>query len=339
MFFNSYYIVENNVGLETIYIVDASNWTYRFFAIYNLNRRIAGVNIDMSAVYGWMKSLRMSPFKNIAICIDGYPEFSNRWFPSYKGQRVKEPEESLQFSKVTLVKLLTQFGKLTGKNIGVYCSQGQEADQVISSIVHIVTHNVPDSYKEDSELYNSIIYKDTVLKKFMEGAKIEIGNFEIYDKAIVASTDFDLFQLKGIGAGIDISIYGNSISYKDAPLKAFEYIEAKCIPAYKMFMGDVSDRIPRIKTSFKKKEIIAIIKQYFLNNQSIESFISNLLIQNNVYGGNLNSLFNQIIATGQVKQLIANHKITWLTYYSIPNKLSYENYDIQETINHYNLKF
>ena len=134
---------------------------------YRTTRRIGGVVYDVSTVYGFIRSLKSNPFTNINICLDGYPELSLTYLPSYKGQRLKEPNEGLVFPKRELIKFLTKYGELIGKNIKVVASAGQEADQVIASQAFQICKKMNPMHLKMQNMMRKSLKTDVILNRFI----------------------------------------------------------------------------------------------------------------------------------------------------------------------------
>lgn len=305
--------------MKYAYIIDFSNWNYKFISTLNLSRKVAGVEVNVSALYGWYRAMKNLIFNDIYICLDGVPSLSRGWLPTYKGQRDKENTEGVGVSYLTLIELLCSLGKFLNKNINVCFVPGQEADQVMSSICHLVVGKVPKNAKILSKINNSMypLEKDKYIRTFrsIPYSQLNLGN---YDGAIVASTDSDLTQLREIPNVIsDYSLSGKELIYGDAPTpKMTHYLPPSCIPAYKMINGDTSDNVPKLKISFSLDELLDIIKESLNTTQKCEQFLNDLKKGVNNRTGRMHKLFDEL--QPQVRQADINFKVTHLIYYSTP---------------------
>ena len=131
--------------MKQVYIIDFSNFAYKFKSVYTYAKQnVNGVTIDTSVLVGFIRCLKANLAEDIIIVLDGVPEQSKKVLPSYKGQRMHDDLSlSIGVPKLEVVKFLTKIGSLIGKNIKVVCSPGQETDEVVSSIVHHITGNLP----------------------------------------------------------------------------------------------------------------------------------------------------------------------------------------------------
>lgn len=305
--------------MKYAYIIDFSNWNYKFLSTLSISRNLSGVEVNVSALFGWYRAMKNLIFQDVFICLDGVPSLSRGWLPTYKGQRDKENTEGVGISYLTIIELLCSLGKFLNKNIHVCFVPGQEADQVMSSICHLVTNHIPKNAKILSRINNSMypIEKDKYIRTFksLPYRTLELDKF---DGAIVASTDSDLTQLREITNVIsDYSLSGKELIYGEAPTpKMTHYLPPSCIPAYKMINGDVSDNVPKLNTSFKLDELLDLIKQELNSSEKCEEFLKELKQGVNVRTGRMHTLFDDL--QPQVKQADINFKVTHLIYYSTP---------------------
>lgn len=321
------------------YLIDASNWTYKFLSVYHVRRSINGVGINISTIYGWLRALKALPFDDVYICLDGYPSLSKTWLPGYKGQRSKEPEDEVFVSKFEMIQFLTQVGRVLGKNIQVLCTPGQEADQVISSAAHLLRGEVTMDQMFDSMFNNSLcsMEDDRMLKWFSKGAKMEPATLGQASTVIVGTTDSDMYQLQAIkDVYIDTSLSGQMINYEGHTPKAVHELPPNIIPSYKMFVGDISDNVPKI-TVPKGVDLIAIAKT-FDTDQKRRDFLKSFRKNECPYSGGMKVLWEYLKKSGQYQQLSINYKVTHLEYYSTPFILTYPSYNIKDTIKKYKLR-
>nr|DAG74650.1 MAG TPA: 5'-3' exonuclease [Bacteriophage sp.] len=325
--------------MNATYIIDASNWTYKFLSVYKVYRSINGVQVNISTIFGWLRALKNLPFNKILICLDGYPSLSKGWLPSYKGNRSKESEEEIYVSKAEMIKFLTQVGELLGKDIKVLCTPGQEADQVISSSVSLIRGVVSEEQIFNSQLNNLFhtMESDKLLKWYATDSLLNEWVPEENKLCIVGTTDSDMYQLQSIkDVYIDTSLSGKQINYTAETPKAVHYLAPEVIPSYKMFVGDVSDNVPKI--SLPKNIDILELVPIFNSDERRRYFLKSLNSSVCPFKGKLAPLWNHIKQTHQERQLLINYKVTHLEYYSTPFELSYKNYRIEDTVRKYKLK-
>lgn len=326
--------------MNALYLVDYSNWVYRYVSTFKTTRKIGGVVYDVSTVHGFMRSLKSNPFTNIHICLDGYPELSLTYLPSYKGQRLKEPNEGLVFPKRELIKFLTKFGEIIGKNIKVVASAGQEADQVIASQAFQVCKKTNPMQLKMQNLLRKPLDSDEILKRFLsDGYKTAELDLSEYDIVVLGTTDSDMYQLLSIDNVIlDNSTSGKSFNMGEYTPKAVEGILPQAISAYKALVGDTSDNVPGLDLKMKKEDIISLINDNFLEYGSMRQFIINAMTNVKQKNSRLQALSDYIVKTNQLNQLSVNNKVTELCFVSTPYQIYYDDYSIEETIKKYNLK-
>lgn len=326
--------------MNALYLVDYSNWVYRYVSTYKTTRRIGGVVYDVSTVHGFMRSLKSNPFTNINICLDGYPELSLTYLPSYKGQRLKEPNEGLVFPKRELIKFLTKYGELIGKNIKVVASAGQEADQVIASQAFQVCKKMNPLHLKMQNMMRKSLKEDVILKRFIsDDYKERDVVLEGYDTVVLGTTDSDMYQLLSIDNVIlDNSTSGKSFNMGEYTPKAVDGVLPQAISAYKALIGDISDNVPSLNLKMKKDELKKLINKNFLEYGSMRQFITDAMSGVKQKTKELQELADYLIKTDQLTQLSINNKVTELCFVSTPYEIYYEDYSIEDTIKKYNLK-
>lgn len=326
--------------MNSLYLVDYSNWVYRYVSTYKTTRRIGGVVYDVSTVHGFMRSLKSNPFTNINICLDGYPELSLTYLPSYKGQRLKEPNEGLVFPKRELIKFLTKYGELIGKNIKVVASAGQEADQVIASQAFQICKKMNPLHLKMQNMMRKSLKEDVILKRFIsDDYKERDVVLEGYDTVVLGTTDSDMYQLLSIDNVIlDNSTSGKSFNMGEYTPKAVDGVLPQAISAYKALIGDTSDNVPSINLKMKKDELKKLINKNFLEYGSMRQFITDAMSGVKQKTKELQELADYLIKTDQLTQLSINNKVTELCFVSTPYEIYYEDYSIEDTIKKYNLK-
>lgn len=326
--------------MNALYLVDYSNWVYRYVSTYRTTRRIGGVVYDVSTVYGFIRSLKSNPFTNINICLDGYPELSLTYLPSYKGQRSKEPNEGLVFPKRELIKFLTKYGELIGKNIKVVASAGQEADQVIASQAFQICKKMNPMHLKMQNMMRKSLKTDVILNRFItEDYKEREIDLKGYDTVVLGTTDSDMYQLLSIDNVIlDNSTSGKSFNMGEYTPKAVDGVLPQAISAYKALIGDTSDNVPSIDLKMKKEELKKLINKNFLEYGSMRQFITDAMAGVKQKTKELQDLAEFLIKTNQLTQLSINNKVTELCFVSTPYEIYYDNYSIEDTIKKYNLK-
>lgn len=326
--------------MNALYLVDYSNWVYRYVSTYKTTRRIGGVVYDVSTVHGFMRSLKSNPFTNINICLDGYPELSLTYLPSYKGQRLKEPNEGLVFPKRELIKFLTKYGELIGKNIKVVASAGQEADQVIASQAFQICKKMNPLHLKMQNMMRKSLKEDVILKRFIsDDYKERDVVLEGYDTVVLGTTDSDMYQLLSIDNVIlDNSTSGKSFNMGEYTPKAVDGVLPQAISAYKALIGDTSDNVPSLNLKMKKDELKKLINKNFLEYGSMRQFITDAMSGVKQKTKELRELADYLIKTDQLTQLSINNKVTELCFVSTPYEIYYEDYSIEDTIKKYNLK-
>lgn len=332
--------------MKTAYHIDYSNMLYRFRHTFQFARTVVeGVEVDTSTLYGFIKTLKGNFYKDIFICLDGVPQRFFDILPSYKGQRQFDPSEEVRIPFSETVKFLTAIGPLIDKNIRVVASPGQEADQVISSLVHLHAGIAPPNPVFYTKAYNNMqitLDTDPHLKKLSKGCKLSINEYD-FDTSIVASTDSDMYQLlQHDNVYIDESTNGRKLLPRNKTPKAVKELPPACIPAYKMIVGDISDNVPNIGIDIKDEVLINTIRNYINTHEAIEEFINQIRLHNNLSNLSLikevRDIQEKIVRSNKLGALLVNREITKLVYNSTPFELSYEDYNIEDTIKKYRLK-
>lgn len=321
------------------YLIDASNWTYKFISVYSKYKNIKGVNINISTLYGWTRALKSLNYEDIFICLDGYPALSKSWLPSYKGTRQKETDETIYVPKLVLMQFLTKLGERLGKNIKVICSPGQEADQVISSAVHLMRGQVTEDQLFAASFNNTMIdiSQDRMMKPFADGAVLTEIPFDYYDICIIGTTDSDMYQLSAIkDVYIDSSMSGTQINYSKETPVAVHNLEPEIIASYKMLVGDTSDNVKGIKIP-RGFDIMPAVK-CLKDDDRRRRFIKSLSETKNPFKGVMGPVWDLIKQQKLETTIKTNYKVTHLEYYSTPRLLEYPEYQIASTIKKYSLK-
>lgn len=331
--------------MNSAYIVDHSNMVYRFRNVYHFAKvNINGATVDYSTLYGYVKAIKANFYNDILICLDGVPHRSHELLPGYKGQRLYDPSEDLRVTELEVVKFLSAIGPKLGKKVTVLAAPGQEADQAISSIVHIIADQAPKNHSFFTKAFYNMdvsLDSDRRLKKLEEGCVVTIPEFE-FDSSIIASTDSDMFQLlKFPNVHMDASTAGRRLLDRTYTPKAVKGLKPSCIAAYKMIVGDVSDNVPRAPVGIEDRILIKTIEMYLDSDDKTDKFLDQ--IKNYPFTKELSeskllsSLQRKIIKTKTLNQILINKEVTKLVYLSTPFELNYPEYDIKETIDRYKL--
>lgn len=296
---------------------------------------MSGVDVDISVLFGYIKSIKYNLATDICIVLDGVPETSLALLPTYKGFREKLEPTGIGSPMLENIKFLTKIGSLLGKNVFVVCAPAQEADQVISSIVHIITGNVPAN-RRLMDLLSKKNLKDDKYLSYLSSAEITKPDFSVYDKAIVATTDSDMHQLLRFdNVFMDSSTCGKRI-YNDTTPAAVHHMNPNSMIIYKAIYGDISDNVPNIdKSSLNKESIIKLLDSTITNGKILQLFIDSILNQNY---DNISSSLKRFISSVDPKLFDRNLEVVMLKYYSTPLQLSFSSYKIGETISKYKLK-
>lgn len=249
--------------MNLLYLIDYSNFCYKFSSVYNLTRKVSNIQVDVSVLYGWYRALKANPFSDIVICLDGYPKYHLSKLASYKGTRSHEAKESVSVPRKEIIEALVGMGALLGKNISVAFIPFKEADQVIASFVHIANRAVSESSLSLSKIGYPSYTEDRFLKN-MVPKDMEIGFSEThYDNVcIIGTTDSDIYQLCAFkDVYIDSSTSGKNVNYSNGTPKAVDNISPHLIALYKAIIGDHSDNIPPLSISIPRKQVYDIISK------------------------------------------------------------------------------
>lgn len=315
------------------YLIDFSTFLYRFKSVYGWARQeVGGVTIDTSSLVGSIRSLKSNIYDNIVIVLDGVPMRSKALMPSYKGTRNKDDTFSnVGISKLETVQFLTKIGPCIGKQVSVVCSPCQETDEVISSLVHHITDNLPPRALFTSRLNQRSFNSDRLLSPLNQG--LEISEF-IPEKgtAIISTTDGDFIQLQRFDqVYIDESTSGKKIT-NTWTSKSTAGLNPCATILYKAILGDVGDNIPAAIYPLDKR-IITYLKR-FCTQEQVQFF------KDAIYNGKRPEEFYElydIVIHGRTQFLI-NWDVAFLRFVSYPFQLEYPDYRISDTITKYNLK-
>lgn len=328
--------------MKTAYLIDHSNLAYRFRSTFQFARTtINNVEVDTSCLYGYIRTMKSHLFNDIFICLDGVPQRFFDILPGYKGQRLEDPNENRRVPFSEEIRFISALGKVYNKNIKVLASPGQEADQVMSSITHLNAGLGPANPVFYTKLYNNMqitLDNDPHLSKLSKGVTLSINEYN-FDTTVLGTTDSDMYQLLQNGnVHIDSSTNGKKILPRTYTPKAVHSLPPACIPAYKMIVGDVSDNVPNLDLGISDKMLIELIKKELNSVDKIDSFINAVRLGTPVENKHLLSIQKKIREQNKVKAMLANREVTKLVYNCTPFELSYEDYDIKETLEKYKLK-
>lgn len=319
--------------MKSLYVIDNSNWCYKFKSVHKYAKKIiSGVSVDISVLVGYLRSFKQMMQSDIMIVLDGIPKMSLELLPSYKGQRLKEHDDECGVPKHELIQFLTQIGTIYNKNISVVCSPGQEADQVISSIVHVITNNLPKKYKLISSLNRIPLSEDPYLS-FLKNPVLSEVDLSEYDSVIIATTDSDMRALQRYhNVFIDTSTSGKCIN-DSLTADAVHYVNPAAICIYKAIYGDISDNVPKYDIS---TDFIKLIDRSVKSDEDVQKFISN--VETRTFDCSYGSLLRLLDKIDRFKLFKTNIQVVNLEFYSMPLKVSYNNYDIKSTIEKYSLR-
>ena len=325
-----------------MYLIDNSNFCYKFRSVYSwAKKEVNGVLVDTSVLVGYIRSLKSNLFDNIVIVLDGVPVQSLDSLQGYKGQRSKEKDGiGLGVPYLEVVKFLSKIGSLIGKQVQVVCAPQQEADQVISSICHLVTNNLPPRASFIEMLNTKELSSDRVLK-YLDVPELRKHKLDVSasTSVVIASTDADMLQLQRFdGVCVDTSTSGKQVSHVTTA-KAVCDLPPAAVPLYKAIYGDVSDNIPPIGLKHYTKEHVCKVLSKVSGAKTAESF--HKFINSGPIEGldiNLQKIATAIAVEKKVQDFNRNWDVTFLKFYSTPFVLNFDDYDINDTIKKYGLR-
>lgn len=320
--------------MKPLYLIDFSNFAYKFKAVHTYAKQeVNGVEVDLSVLVGFIRSLRNNMFNDIMIVLDGCPMDSLRILPGYKGQRNKNTSDTIGVSKLETIQFLSKIGEIIDKNVYVCCAPCQEADQAISSIVHLITNNEPARAHLLNITNRKLVSEDPWLKYLDADLTQSDFNWKDYDSVVIGTTDSDMKALTIFpGVCIDTSTSGKSIKSQDTA-KAVSCVNPHAIPIYKAIYGDSSDNVLGYNIG---KEFIKIIDETIKSIDAQNAFIQAVrlkTLEENPKWKPFTKLYEDF---GQ--KFFKNLEVVKLKYYSNPVLLSYLNYDINDTIKRFKLR-
>lgn len=325
--------------MKSLYLIDHSNFRYRFKSVHKYAQiSISGVIYDYSVLKGYIQALKHTTFSDICIVLDGYPKWAKDIYPEYKGTRNHDINDNvLSVSFLEEVQFLSKFGSFLNKTIYIVCSPQQEADQVISSIAHIVSNGLTSRYKFISSMQSSSLSSDKFLQCYNSDVTIYPLELSQYDSVVIASTDADMQQLQSLpNVFIDSSMTGKRVSAQ-ATSHSVASLNPAAIPVYKAIFGDVSDNIPPIGLTKTPKNILySLINKVSTREEvfQIKTAISTSTLPQSPI---LSPIVSAVLQESKSTQFLRNMRITLLDFFSIPIVLSYPYYNIDTTLSKYNL--
>lgn len=326
--------------MKALYIVDFSNWVYKFKYTFNLGVKLeGGAYVDTSVLHGFNIAIKSQRFDDIIVALDGCPIRSLDILPQYKQQREHSKSDKMYVPKKEVLQFLTKLGEIHGKRVRVVASYGQEADQVIASVASIALGKVPKTqcWMADVVAREHSVKEDPYLSNYVE-SEFPLGLDTDYNSVVIGSTDSDMAQLKAMGdVFMDSSWSGSKIDYSDNTPKAVHNMPPATIAVYKAFLGDTSDNVPAVVPTRRGKVIRELIVKYFQDEESFLNFCSAIRLGLKV-PVDLICLKKWVMETGGVDALRRNYAVTKLRFESTPLELSYSNYDIKSTIEKYKLR-
>lgn len=326
--------------MKALYIVDFSNWVYKFKYTFNLGVELeGGAYVDTSVLHGFNIAIKGQRFDDIVIALDGCPVRSLDILPQYKQQREHSKSDKMYVPKKEVLQFLTKLGEVYGKRVRVVASYGQEADQVIASLSSIALGKVPHTQRwmADAVAREHSVKEDPYLSHYIEDEH-PLDLDTDYNSVVIGSTDSDMAQLKALGdVFMDSSWSGSKIDYSDNTPKAVHNMPPATIAVYKAFLGDTSDNVPAVVPTRRGKVIRELIVKYFQDEESFLNFCSAIRLGLNV-PADLICLKKWVMETGGVEALRRNYSVVKLGFESTPFILSYPTYSIQDTIDKYQLR-
>jgi len=320
--------------VNSLFIIDASNFLYKYKSTLNLStKNSAGVTVNVSAPYGFYRTIKACEFDDIVIALDGYPKLFKEYYPEYKSQRSKEFDEVVRVPLNTVMSFVLEIARVYGKRVRVVCSPFQEADQVISSIVHAA------HYPAYRMFYSTLsdIHKDKMLKDFVEWDTEKFVLDRKYDRIVVGTTDSDMYQLlKFKDVYISTHTNGSQFELRETP-KAVQHLAPEVIPAYKAIIGDVSDNIPSVRATVSLSELKHMFNDCLSEPEDLIKFANAIKSGSNPPSGT-RKLYDAIINSGNAKQFLLNMKITTLVFYAMPWQLNSPKFDLDSFIKEYSFK-
>lgn len=326
--------------MKALYIVDFSNWVYKFKYTFNLGVELeGGAYVDTSVLHGFNIAIKSQRFDDIIVALDGCPIRSLDILPQYKQQREHSKSDKMYVPKKEVLQFLTKLGEIHGKRVRVVASYGQEADQVIASVASIALGKVPKTqcWMADVVALEHSVKEDPYLSNYVE-SEFPLGLDTDYNSVVIGTTDSDMAQLKAMGdVFLDSSWSGSKIDYSNNTPKAVHNMPPETIAVYKAFLGDVSDNVPAVVPTRRGKTVRELIVKYFKEEQSFLNFCSAVRLGLKV-PSELIILKKWVLETGGVDALRRNYSVTKLRFESTPLELTYPSYDIKTTISKYQLR-
>lgn len=255
--------------MRTAYIIDFSNWCYRFRSVRVAQdpKYIPGIGpIDLSEYYGFMNAIHTIHGDAIYVVVDGTPKRQRELLPSYKANRDHEKPAVPTISHRYLLALIAREARTLGRELHIVGAPFREADEVIAYLVDDCLGLVDPSTRRNlayAELHTP--NDDPRIAEYLAGETMYQGGcfgyyYKPFDEVIIGSADSDLYQLKTHKTPVvlepvtgrvffDRSTSGKDIDRTDNTPAAVHHLPPHCIVVYKALFGDTSDGIPGVVPS------------------------------------------------------------------------------------------
>lgn len=288
--------------MRTLILIDFS-WLYNkyyFVASYALGNDIKGnfndtlENILYRMLYEFLVRIVSINKVKVILALDSPTSTLNNYkiFEGYKQNRNKELKKEV-YSILDDI-LLRLIKSLDSKSFSFVKAKGYEADQILSYVVK----KFCDSYKiiifsGDKDLIQLTSYPNTYISD-----KFEKGNF-------IIKTDEELFK-----------------KFKNSKDEDFTRISTnkKDILKYRVLKGDTSDNLSPVFPRIKDREIVEIIKNYWVGEGALSENYIDYIIEEVRKG-------NEVLA-----EKLRQNKDIWLRNYKIMDLLHVEGIKVKRLL-------
>lgn len=285
-----------------IYLIDLANFVYRYSATLNRVKSINGVSYDVSPLFAISKLFSSRIADLYGLVLDGTPLMSSITNAHYKSNRNHEVSETLRFSLYDITSVAFAVAKSLKKDLRLFYHLGQEADQVVSSLVHIAANE----FDRSKDLLYECSYDNRLrwLDKF-QTQSIQTTEF-ISKDIILESSDSDFNQLLVYDKFYIASVNG---IVNNRTNRAVGFVEPFQVPLYKAILGDKSDSVFGCKfKGYTNPQVLDLIKS--TSKEDVDDIIQNVCMSTHKLAS--------LIRDTCLRQFLSNLSVVQLRYFGTP---------------------
>lgn len=287
-----------------IRFVDFSNFILRFRGSFDSYVKKNRVLYDCTCISAIRTLCKKSMYTNV-LCLDGIPQSSSVLQSTYKGTRDFEESNIIVPSMVESALMYCYYASIHNITPLVCFKLGEEADQVISSLVHLTINNYSS--------FNDVFYNYTTDRRLRALLEYDTESVDHYisqwsdANLVIDSTDADFIQLQRYP---QVFILDKGVVTKTKASKSTGYVSPSQSIIYKAVLGDKSDFVKPAIPSKHTNAVLSIIKD--LSDEDVDLCIKSPVQE-------FTRLFKSYGINIQTS--LRNLDITKLSYYGKPSLL------------------